>query len=87
MNDIEQFLDILKKYEAGECELEDIRPYFEVLNMFHDFDHYLSDTDIRDKDTEYAEMQNKELRKFIEAIEKKDYQTAQNITFLSDSRL
>jgi len=85
MENIELFLEKLRMYEAGKCELEEVRHYFEPLDRFHEFGHYLSDADIREKDADYAEMQNGELRKFIVAIEEKDYDRAQNITFLSDS--
>lgn len=50
--------------------------------MFHDFWHFLADSDLREKDIEYAEMQNQALKKFILALEGKDYAFAESISFL-----
>lgn len=85
MDSIEIFLEYLKKYSYGACSLEEVQRHFENLDNFHDFWHYISDQDIRAKDTQYAVMQNKELELFINAIEKKDYVQANNITFLGSS--
>lgn len=71
MNDIQQFLESIRKYDAGKCTLGEVRKYYERLNMFHEFEHYLSDADIRENDPQYAEMQNNELIKFISAIDEK----------------
>lgn len=87
MNEIEIFLKYLKQYLSGVCSIEEVRFHFENLDNFHDFWHYISDEDIRAQDTDYAEMQNKELALFIKALENKDYTKANSITFLSSSSL
>ena len=85
MNDIESFLSQLKKYQSGKCSLAEVRSSFEDLDRFHDFWHFIADEDVREKDPEYSKMQNTELTKFIIALEKGEYETAQNITFLGES--
>ena len=50
-------------------------------NLFH----YTNDGDIREKDTEYREMQNNELRKLIVLLKNKNLEAAQDISFLHDS--
>lgn len=85
MNEIEIFLKYLKQYVSGGCSLEEVQSHFESLDNFHDFWHYISDEDIREKDSKYAEMQNKELELFMKAIENRDYAKANNITFLGSS--
>ena len=85
MDAIELFLHNLKQYTAGTCTLDEVQSTFENLDNFHDFWHYISDEDIRAKDAEYAEMQNKELERFINAIENKNYAKANDISFLSSS--
>ena len=87
MDDIEIFLRQLKKYASGECSLDEVRSSFEGLGRFDDFWHFIADKDIREKDLEYAKMQNTELRKFINAIEKGEYETAQKISFLGESNI
>ena len=87
MNEIEIFLKYLKQYLSGSCSLEGVQDHFEKLDNFHDFWHYISDEDIRAKDAEYAKMQNKELELFVKAIENKDYEKANNITFLGSGRV
>ena len=82
MKDIELFLEALRSYASGKSDLASVEGTFKNLDMFHDFGHYLADSDIWDKDAEYAELQNKELERFIAALEEKDYAIAQNITFL-----
>ena len=87
MDDIKNFLSQLKKYESGDCSLGEVRLSFESLDRFHDFWHFIADEDIREKDPEYSKMQNNELKKFITAIEKGEYEAAQNITFLGESNV
>ena len=82
MKDIELFLEALRSYASGKSNLASVEATFKNLDMFHDFGHYLSDSDIRDKDAVYAEMQNRELERFISALEENDYDLAQSITFL-----
>jgi len=84
MKDIELFLEALRSYASGKSDLVSVESRFKNLDMFHDFGHYLSDSDIRDKDAAYAEMQNKELERFISALEEQNYALAQSITFLGD---
>jgi len=85
MKNLQNFIECLRKYESGEISLEKIKAAFEGLDRFHDFWHYISDSDIREKNAEYAEMQNNELKRFISALENKDYDLAQRITFLGNS--
>ena len=87
MNEIEIFLKYLNKYRSGDCSLEEVQYYFEELDNFHIFWHYISDQDIREKDAEYEKMQNKELEIVIKAIENTDYAKANNVTFLGSSRV
>ena len=85
MNGIANFLCQLIKYESGRSSLDEVRLSFEGLDLFHNFWHFIADEDIREKDPEYSKMQNTELTKFITAIENKEYDKAQNITFIGES--
>ena len=87
MDDIDIFLSQLKRYQSGDCPLSEVRSSFEGLDRFHNFWHFIADEDIREKDPEYSRMQNNELEKFIRAIEKGEYETAQNTTFLGESNV
>ncbi len=85
MKELDNFVEQLRRYESGKCSLEEVKLSFQGLDRFQYFWHYISDSDIREKDAEYADMQNGELRKFILALETKDYDLAQSITFLGNS--
>ena len=87
MDDIDNFLSQLKKYQSGDCSLSEVRSSFEGLDRFHGFWHFIADEDIREKDPAYSRMQNTQLKKFIRAIEKGEYETAQNITFFIESNV
>ncbi|TBX21428.1 hypothetical protein TK45_12855 [Bowmanella sp. JS7-9] len=85
MDKIIQFVKLLKAYQNKQIGLEEVVPKFKELDNFHDFWHYISDDDIRAKDQDYAAMQNKELDKFIAAIESGNYEQANKITFLGST--
>lgn len=85
MEKISIFVNLVRKYRCGQVSADEVRISFSQLDSFHDFAHYLSDIDIREKDSDYAAMQEAELDKFLEAVESGDFQKANRITFLGNS--
>ena len=85
MEKIIEFLNLLKALQANIVTLDEIEIFFRKIDNFHNFWHYISDEDIRAKDSEYAKMQSIELTKFISALEAGDYNKAKNITFVDYS--
>ena len=82
MDMIQEFIKLLKAYQSNRATIDDIVPVFEQLDDFHHFWHYISDADIRSKNSDYAKMQNEQLDKFIAALEVGDYSKANEIAFL-----
>ncbi|GEM_PF-2021938 len=72
--------EILDKYEHAHQSGKDID--YILCNL----SHFLSDGDIRKKDSEYRDMQEQEIKKLINLIRKGDIQKAKKIDFLHDSR-
>ena len=86
-DDINSFILALEKYINSNESLDNVENIFKNLEdkyQFIHFNHYLADEDIRNEDNEYEKMQNTELQKFIEALKNKSWDTAENITFLSN---
>lgn len=66
--EVEKFLKLVT-----DTDLETI-----CCNLFH----YLSDEDIRSKDEQYKEHQNRELEKLKQLLNNNELSSAKNITFL-----
>lgn len=84
MDKIQEFIKLLKAYQANRATIDDIVPVFEELDNFYCFWHYISDANIRSKVSVYAKMQNEQLGAFIAALESGDYQQANEIPFLQN---
>ena len=57
--------------------------YFEGLeDIFANLNHYFSDEDIRNKEIEYKNMQNNELKKLILHLKNSDLEMASKVSFL-----
>lgn len=82
MDKVQEFLKLLKAYQANNASIDDIVPVFEELDNFHHFWHYIDDADIRSKNSDYAKMQNEQLDMFIAALEVGHYKKANEIAFL-----
>ncbi len=53
-----------------------------VGEVYSYLDHYWSDSDIREKDEEYARFQENELSKLIAHLENRDFESAIAVSFL-----
>ncbi|WP_018624791.1 hypothetical protein [Kangiella aquimarina] len=82
MDKIQEFLKLLKAFQANTASIDDVVPVFEELDYFHHFWHYIDDADIRSKNSDYAKMQNEQLDMFIAALEVGDYKKANEVAFL-----
>ena len=81
----------MKLMQSGEIDGESARIKVEALtmkefpNLFGNLHHYYDDEDIRARDQEYREFQNKELEKLIQHLEVGDLDKANEISFLHES--
>ena len=86
-----KLLRIMKSLLAGEIDCETAQSRVEALSMrefpslFSNLYHYYVDYDIRAKDPEYREFQNRELEKLIKHLEAGDIEKANEISFLHES--
>ena len=78
---LENMLNQKTSVSLSKIELEKLStPEFEVI--FSNLDHYFSDEDIREKETEYKKFQNDELAKLIHHIKVGNLKEANKISFL-----
>lgn len=57
-----------------------------LLDLIASVAHYLSDADIRARDAEYRQMQEREMRRLIDALRAGRLEEAARISFLGPSR-
>jgi hypothetical protein len=57
----------------------------EIAEIMANLEHYLSDSDIREKDPGYRKMQETEMRKLIQALRTGNLRGAVGISFLRES--
>ena len=65
--------------------IDDVAEALKPLDDFHNLWHCVSDSDIRAKDSVYAEMQHAEMEKFLNAMKLRDYEKARRITFIAST--
>ncbi len=78
---LENMLNQKKSVEFTERELTKFLT-LELEEVFSNLDHYFSDEDIREKETEYKDFQNNELEKLINYIKVGNLEKANKISFL-----
>ena len=58
----------------------------DILEVMQYVEHFLADGNTRSKDSEYKEMQEREMKKLINSIRKGDMEKIKEIDFLHDSK-
>ena len=87
-----QLCGIFERLLDGSCSADDARAEFgqisfEGLNeLYGNLFHYLSDGDIRERDTGYRELQDSEMRKLVQHLRAGDFAKANRITFLNKTK-
>ncbi len=92
-SELEKFADDLEALLQEKIAEQEIRHRYwkesthkDVLEIMQYVEHFLSDGDIREKDAEYRQMQEQEMKKLINLIRKGDIEKAKEINFLYDSK-
>ena len=86
---MQEFIEDLEKLLKSEAYISVFVQKYEestespIKELMYDLDHYLSDSDCRAKEPEYAEMQRSELKKMIALLKKGEIKEALDISFLS----
>lgn len=80
-NDLETFLQgqTTESYIRGKYLMSPDKN-IEVIMAY--VEHFLSDSDIREKDAKFRQMQETAMQKLIQALRNCDLNSAKNITFL-----
>jgi hypothetical protein len=87
-NSMLEFADDLEMLFQGHATVNYIRGKYSVSPaknievIFAYVEHFLSDTDIREKDAKYCQMQETEMQKLIQALRSGDLNSAKKINFL-----
>lgn len=87
-NIMEEFANDLAKLLQDQTTESDIRgkywmsPDKNIEAIMAYVEHFLSDSDIREKDANYRQMQETAMQKLIQALRNGDLNSAKNITFL-----
>ncbi|MCW5608863.1 MAG: hypothetical protein KIT26_12565 [Nitrosomonas sp.] len=77
-----KFIEDARGYLNGNVTIESLTESYEPVEAFCHFWHFLTDEDIRTKDSVYKEMQETELKLFLRFVEAGDYAAAEQTTFL-----
>jgi hypothetical protein len=80
-NDLETLLQgqTTESYIRGKYSMS---PDKDIEKIMSYVEHFLSDSDIREKDTRYRQMQETAMLKLIQALRSGDLNSAKRITFL-----
>ena len=84
MSEVDIFIEKLHSYRKGVGTLIDVEEVFVKLDRFNHFHKFINDGDIRATDIDFSIMQEKALSKFLKLLKAKDYEEAEQITFLSE---
>jgi hypothetical protein len=84
MNEIDSFIERLICYRKGEGTVDEVEELFVKLDRFKHFQQFINDGAIRAKDIEFSVMQERALAKFLKLLRDKNFDEAEEITFLSE---
>ena len=86
-NDLENLLESKVQTEAIKERYSGQEPDEEFRQVMCYLEHYFSDSDIREQDSRYKEVQNKEMSKLIRLIRSGNYKKASMVSFLNESQV
>ena len=86
-NDLEDLLEGKVQVETIKERYVGHEPDQEFSRVLCYLEHYFSDSDIRERDSRYKEMQNREMLKLINLIRSGDCKKASMISFLGESQI
>lgn len=79
---VANFLNAIHGYETGQVSCSALHEAWRPLSAFYDFQHFMSDEDIRERDGTYRNMQFIELRLFAQLLKAGNFSEAEQVTFL-----
>jgi len=92
MRTIEQLANDLERHLHGAIDAHFIREQYgnadnrEISALMSSIEHFLSDSDIRAKNTTYCKMQEEEMMKLIKLLRSGKINDARRISFLHKSK-